>query len=194
MRFVVLGAGAIGGAVGGRLFQQGFDVTLVARGEHGRALRSGLVLEDPKESVTLPDPGGRGRRRGVVGGRCGRRRRRAPRRQGPAHRSGAGPAHGCVGARHDAHRLHAERGRERAARATPLPAHLRHVRDVSRQPAASRRGPGALGSRLGPARPRVLSPRGRRAGASHRRRDRQPPPSSPWRARTSCAGSTASSS
>ncbi|HEY1653092.1 MAG TPA: 2-dehydropantoate 2-reductase N-terminal domain-containing protein [Acidimicrobiales bacterium] len=55
MRFVVLGAGAIGGAVGGRLFQKGFDVTLVARGEHGRALRSsGLVLEDPKESVTLP--------------------------------------------------------------------------------------------------------------------------------------------
>src|SRR5579871_2525576 len=54
MRFVVLGAGAIGGAVGGRLFQRGFDVTLVARGEHGRALRSGLVLEDPKESVTLP--------------------------------------------------------------------------------------------------------------------------------------------
>ena len=56
MRFIVLGAGAIGGAVGGRLFQQGFDVTLVARGEHGRALRSGLVLEDPKEAVTLPVP------------------------------------------------------------------------------------------------------------------------------------------
>jgi 2-dehydropantoate 2-reductase len=54
MRFVVLGAGAIGGAVGGRLFQQGFDVTLVARGEHGRALRAGVVLEDPKETVTLP--------------------------------------------------------------------------------------------------------------------------------------------
>jgi 2-dehydropantoate 2-reductase len=55
MRFIVLGAGAIGGAVGGRLFQKGFDVTLVARGEHGRALRSsGLVLEDPNESVTLP--------------------------------------------------------------------------------------------------------------------------------------------
>ena len=56
MRFVVLGAGAIGGAVGGRLYQQGFDVTLVARGEHGQALRSGLVLEDPKETVTLPIP------------------------------------------------------------------------------------------------------------------------------------------
>jgi 2-dehydropantoate 2-reductase len=56
VRFVVLGAGAIGGAVGARLFQKGFDVTLVARGEHGRALRSGLVLEAPGESVTLPIP------------------------------------------------------------------------------------------------------------------------------------------
>ena len=56
MRFVVVGAGAIGGSVGARLFQRGFDVTLVARGEHGRALRSGLVLEAPDETVTLPIP------------------------------------------------------------------------------------------------------------------------------------------
>ncbi len=56
MRFVVVGAGAIGGAVGARLFQKGFDVTLVARGEHGRALRAGLVLESPDETVTLPIP------------------------------------------------------------------------------------------------------------------------------------------
>ncbi|HVT42610.1 MAG TPA: 2-dehydropantoate 2-reductase N-terminal domain-containing protein [Acidimicrobiales bacterium] len=56
MRFVVVGAGAIGGAVGGRLFQQGFDVTLVARGEHGKALQAGLVLEAPDETVTLPVP------------------------------------------------------------------------------------------------------------------------------------------
>ena len=54
MRFVVLGAGAIGGAVGARLYQAGFEVTLVARGEHGRALESGLVLEAPDETVTLP--------------------------------------------------------------------------------------------------------------------------------------------
>jgi 2-dehydropantoate 2-reductase len=56
MRFVVVGAGAIGGTVGGRLFQSGFDVTLVARGGHGSALRSGLVLEAPDETVTLPIP------------------------------------------------------------------------------------------------------------------------------------------
>ncbi len=54
MRFVVLGAGAIGGAVGGRLFERGYDVTLVARGDHGRALGSGLVLESPDGTVTLP--------------------------------------------------------------------------------------------------------------------------------------------
>jgi len=54
MRFVVVGAGAIGGAAGARLHQKGFDVTLVARGEHGRALQSGLVLEAPDETVTLP--------------------------------------------------------------------------------------------------------------------------------------------
>jgi 2-dehydropantoate 2-reductase len=54
MRFVVVGAGAIGGAVGGRLFERGYDVTLVARGDHGRALRSGILLEAPDGAVTLP--------------------------------------------------------------------------------------------------------------------------------------------
>ncbi len=84
MRFVVVGAGAIGGAVGGRLFERGFDVTLVARGEHGRALRSGgLVLESPDETVTLPIPVGHGPLGGVLGrGDTGR----AARREGAGHR------------------------------------------------------------------------------------------------------------
>jgi 2-dehydropantoate 2-reductase len=56
MRFAIVGAGAIGGVVGARLFQQGADVTLVARGAHAEALASGLVLEAPEESVTLPIP------------------------------------------------------------------------------------------------------------------------------------------
>jgi 2-dehydropantoate 2-reductase len=56
MRYVVFGAGAIGGLVGARLFQQGADVTLIARGAHAEALASGLVLEAPGESVTLPIP------------------------------------------------------------------------------------------------------------------------------------------
>jgi 2-dehydropantoate 2-reductase len=56
MRFVVVGAGAIGGAVGGRLFERGYDVTLVARGDHGRALQSGLILEAPDGTASLPIP------------------------------------------------------------------------------------------------------------------------------------------
>jgi 2-dehydropantoate 2-reductase len=56
VKFVILGAGAIGGLVGGRLFQQGFDVTLVARGAHAEALARGLVLEAPEGTVTLPVP------------------------------------------------------------------------------------------------------------------------------------------
>ncbi len=56
MRFVIYGAGAIGGLVGARLFQHGHDVTLIARGEHAHALRSGLVVEDPTTTVTLKMP------------------------------------------------------------------------------------------------------------------------------------------
>ena len=36
MRYVVYGAGAIGGTIGGRLFQHGHDVVLIARGAHAR--------------------------------------------------------------------------------------------------------------------------------------------------------------
>jgi 2-dehydropantoate 2-reductase len=56
MRVVVFGAGAIGGLVGARLFEHGTDVTLVARGDHAEALASGLVLEAPEGSSTLPVP------------------------------------------------------------------------------------------------------------------------------------------
>jgi 2-dehydropantoate 2-reductase len=57
MRYVILGAGAIGGAVGGRLFQHGLEVVLVARGEHLEVLQSkGLELRDPAGSVVLPVP------------------------------------------------------------------------------------------------------------------------------------------
>jgi 2-dehydropantoate 2-reductase len=57
MRVVVYGAGAIGGVVGGRLFQHGVDVVLIARGEHHRALvDGGLTLESADERVTLAVP------------------------------------------------------------------------------------------------------------------------------------------
>jgi 2-dehydropantoate 2-reductase len=57
MRFVVLGAGAIGGVVGARLAQHGHDVLLIARGAHYEAIRGhGLRLDSPDESVTLRIP------------------------------------------------------------------------------------------------------------------------------------------
>ena len=52
MRFVIYGAGAIGGVVGAKLHQAGFDIALIARGAHYRAIRDrGLTLEQPHEPV-----------------------------------------------------------------------------------------------------------------------------------------------
>ncbi len=58
MRFVVYGAGAIGGVVGGRLAQAGHEVVLIARGEHHDAIRDdGLRLVVPDvEPLTLSIP------------------------------------------------------------------------------------------------------------------------------------------
>lgn len=57
MRYVVIGAGAIGGVVGGRLFQHGHDVVLVARGAHHDAIRErGLTIQCPTGEVTLAVP------------------------------------------------------------------------------------------------------------------------------------------
>ncbi len=48
MRFVIFGAGAIGGVVGARLHQSGHDVALIARGAHHDAIvADGLTLETP---------------------------------------------------------------------------------------------------------------------------------------------------
>ncbi|MDX3842033.1 ketopantoate reductase family protein [Streptomyces europaeiscabiei] len=48
MRYIVIGAGAVGGAIGGRLAQAGHEVVLVARGAHHTALREhGLRLITP---------------------------------------------------------------------------------------------------------------------------------------------------
>lgn len=57
MRFVIFGAGAIGGATGARLAQSGFDVALIARGPHYRAIRErGLTFEEPGGSSVLEIP------------------------------------------------------------------------------------------------------------------------------------------
>ncbi len=57
MRFVVLGAGAVGGVVGGRLVQHGHDVVLVARGAHGAAIEAdGLLVRSPDDEVRVRVP------------------------------------------------------------------------------------------------------------------------------------------
>ena len=54
-RYVVYGAGAVGGTIGARLHQANHDVTLIARGAHLQALQSGgLRFRTPDEDVTLP--------------------------------------------------------------------------------------------------------------------------------------------
>ena len=61
MRVVVYGAGAIGGVVGGRLYEHGHEVTLIARGEHLRVIQSvGLRVDSPGGSVTLSVPAASG--------------------------------------------------------------------------------------------------------------------------------------
>ena len=55
MRFVVYGAGAVGGVIGGRLAEHGHDVALIARGAHYEAIRdNGLTVQSPETSVTVP--------------------------------------------------------------------------------------------------------------------------------------------
>src|SRR4029077_6040283 len=57
VRFVLIGPGAVGGVVGGRMAQFGHDVVLVARGAHRDAIAArGLTVEWPESSVTLPIP------------------------------------------------------------------------------------------------------------------------------------------
>jgi 2-dehydropantoate 2-reductase len=57
VRFVIYGAGGIGGTIGGRLYEAGADVTLVARGAHLDALRErGLTLVSGAGTPTLPVP------------------------------------------------------------------------------------------------------------------------------------------
>ena len=56
-RFVVYGAGAVGGVVGARLSEHGHDVVLIARGAHHDAIRDGgLRVDSPDGTVTVAVP------------------------------------------------------------------------------------------------------------------------------------------
>lgn len=57
MRYIVIGAGAVGGTIGARLFQGGHEVLLVARGAHYEALKTGglrLITPDSAETLHVP--------------------------------------------------------------------------------------------------------------------------------------------
>jgi 2-dehydropantoate 2-reductase len=57
MRYIIIGAGAIGATLGGRLAEAGRDVVLVARGDHARALRAAglrLTTADGERVHRLP--------------------------------------------------------------------------------------------------------------------------------------------
>jgi ketopantoate reductase PanE/ApbA-like protein len=57
VRFIIMGAGAIGGVIGARLAQNGHDVTLVARGDHLAVIQDrGLCLVSREGEVTLSLP------------------------------------------------------------------------------------------------------------------------------------------
>lgn len=57
MRYVILGAGAVGATIGGRLAESGCQVVFVGRGEHAAAVkRDGLLLAMPDRSVRLRVP------------------------------------------------------------------------------------------------------------------------------------------
>src|ERR1700728_5328594 len=57
VRYIVIGAGAVGGTIGGCLFQAGHDGVLVGRGAHLDALRAhGLRLATPMGTHTLGIP------------------------------------------------------------------------------------------------------------------------------------------
>ncbi|MCZ6640308.1 MAG: ketopantoate reductase family protein [Gammaproteobacteria bacterium] len=57
MRFVIYGAGGVGGTIGARLFQSGYDVQLIARGAHGEVLASrGLKFVAPDGEFALQIP------------------------------------------------------------------------------------------------------------------------------------------
>ncbi|MEV0225174.1 2-dehydropantoate 2-reductase N-terminal domain-containing protein [Streptomyces sp. NPDC050704] len=63
MRYIIIGAGAVGGAIGGRLAESGHDVVLVARGGQYEALRDRglrLVTPDGPHTHRLPTVDGPG--------------------------------------------------------------------------------------------------------------------------------------
>jgi 2-dehydropantoate 2-reductase len=55
MRYIIYGAGGIGGVIGGQLFHSGHEAVLICRGEQLTAIqRRGLILKTPINTLHLP--------------------------------------------------------------------------------------------------------------------------------------------
>src|SRR5690242_16513178 len=53
LRYIIYGAGAVGGSIGSRLFDLGHDVVLIARGPHLKSIqRDGLTVRRPDGETT----------------------------------------------------------------------------------------------------------------------------------------------
>ena len=147
MRFVVVGAGAVGGVVGGRLAQHDHDVVLVARGDHGAGHRRRRAAH-PVARRRGPGAGAGGV--APVRAHAHRRRRRAPGGEGPGHRRPRSRAL-AGGPAGPGDRVPAERRGQRAPGAAPHAEHLRGAGDAARAPTSSpawsrrrrRRSPGS---------------------------------------------------
>lgn len=59
MKYVIAGTGGTGGCIGGYLAASGFDVTLIARGKHLRAIKErGLTIESSDRGKFMVSPAG----------------------------------------------------------------------------------------------------------------------------------------
>ncbi|MGT2424865.1 2-dehydropantoate 2-reductase N-terminal domain-containing protein [Amnibacterium kyonggiense] len=57
MRYVIVGAGGVGGVIGGLLADAGREVALVARGAHGEAIAAdGLLVRRPDRDLRVRPP------------------------------------------------------------------------------------------------------------------------------------------
>ncbi len=55
MRYIIYGAGGIGGVIGARLFHRGHDVVFISRGEHLSSIQqNGLIFKTPEGTFNLP--------------------------------------------------------------------------------------------------------------------------------------------
>jgi 2-dehydropantoate 2-reductase len=57
VRFIIYGAGAVGGVVGAQLYRNGYETVLIARGAHRDAIAAaGLRFRSPDEEIVVPVP------------------------------------------------------------------------------------------------------------------------------------------